>query len=82
LLISSYCKELIAAVNLLDIDRKLQLYKQMFYCNEPSDRLPTHIRVDALRIELMAGGLSWKQQDYVIEQLQPSGWGDVSIMSS
>ena len=35
---SQYCKELLEVSDLMDIERKMDLYKSMFYCNVPGDR--------------------------------------------
>lgn len=61
----------------MDIHRKMKLYKEMFYCNVTGDRDPNHIRSDSLKIELMAGGLSWPQQEYVMELMKPNEYGEV-----
>lgn len=75
---SAYCKNLLNICDLADIERKLQLYKQMFYCNSSGDRDPNYIKCESLMIELIAGGLSWQQQDYVMSQLRPNSWREVS----
>lgn len=49
----------------------------MFECNVAGDRDPNYIKSESLMIELMAGGLSWKQQEYVIGQLEPNEWKEV-----
>jgi len=77
-LCSNYCKELLEICNLADIERKIALYKSMFHCNASGDRDPNYIKCDALMIELIAGGLSWQQQDYVMSQLEPNEWREVS----
>ena len=75
---SAHCKKLLEISNLTDIERKMALYKAMFYCNNPGDRNPNYIKADSLRIELMAGGLNWDQQEYVMDQMQPSAYREVS----
>uniref|UniRef100_A0A1I8ITW5 SAP domain-containing protein n=1 Tax=Macrostomum lignano TaxID=282301 RepID=A0A1I8ITW5_9PLAT len=67
-----FCRDLLEITNLIDIERKLALYRAMFYCNIPSDRDPNYIKLDSLRIELMAGGLNWRQQEFIIDKLQPN----------
>lgn len=51
----------------------------MFECNASGDRDPNYIKSEALMIELIAGGLSWQQQDYVITQLEPNEWREVGF---
>ena len=75
---SNHCKELLNVCDLADIERKLMLYKEMFYCNNKGDRDPNYIKCDSLMIELIAGGLTWQQQDYVMTQLRPNTWHEVS----
>jgi len=55
----------------------MELYRNMFYCNVSSDRDPNYIQVDSLRIDLMAGGLNWKQQEYIMGKLNPTEWDEV-----
>lgn len=74
---SSYCKELLEIANLADIERKIALYRAMFECNASGDRDPNFIKCESLMIELMAGGLSWAQQNYIIGQLEPNDWKEV-----
>lgn len=50
----------------------------MFYCNAESDRDANFIKAESLRIELIAGGLNWKQQDYIMERLQPNAFFEVT----
>ncbi|XP_067929601.1 uncharacterized protein [Watersipora subatra] len=76
----SHCKELLDISDLADIERKLELYKEIFYCNNNGDRDPNYIKCEALMIELIAGGLSWQQQDYVMTQLRPNTWHEVSFL--
>ena len=66
----------------MDIQRKMELYKSMFYCNVRGDRDPNYIKADSLRIELIAGGLNWQQQDYVMDKMQPNEWREVSTILS
>lgn len=51
----------------------------MFECNASGDRDPNYIKCEALMIELIAGGLSWPQQDYVMSQLEPNEWKEVGL---
>uniref|UniRef100_A0A1I8H0C0 Reverse transcriptase domain-containing protein n=1 Tax=Macrostomum lignano TaxID=282301 RepID=A0A1I8H0C0_9PLAT len=74
-----FCRDLLEITNLIDIERKLALYRAMFYCNIPSDRDPNYIKLDSLRIELMAGGLNWRQQEFIIDKLQPNEMFEASI---
>ncbi|XP_046563193.1 uncharacterized protein LOC124272090 isoform X4 [Haliotis rubra] len=73
-------KHLIEICDLLDIQRKMDLYKAMFYCNVNSDRNSNFIKADSLRIELIAGGLNWKQQQYIMERLQPNYFNEISFL--
>lgn len=61
-----------------DIERKLDLYKAMFYHNTQSDRDSNFITSESLKIELIAGGLNMKQQAYIMEKMEPNDFGDVS----
>ncbi|XP_067932252.1 myosin-2 heavy chain-like [Watersipora subatra] len=76
----AYCKELLEISNLADIERKMELYRSMFQCNASGDRDPNFIKCESLMIELMAGGLSWQQQEYVISQLEPNEWKEISFI--
>lgn len=49
----------------------------MFYHNTSSDRDGNFITAESLKIELIAGGLNWKQQQHVMERLQPNVFGEV-----
>ena len=51
----------------------------MFYHNTRSDKSTNFITTDSLKIELIAGGLNWKQQQYILEKMEPNNWGEVSI---
>ncbi|PAA92840.1 hypothetical protein BOX15_Mlig002220g3 [Macrostomum lignano] len=75
-----FCRDLLEITNLIDIERKLALYRAMFYCNIPSDRDPNYIKLDSLRIELMAGGLNWRQQEFIIDKLQPNEMFEISFL--
>ena len=77
---STYSKKLLEASNLIDIQRKMELYKAIFYCNVQGDRDPNYIKAESLQIELIAGGLSWEQQQYVMEKMQPNSWREVRIL--
>ena len=57
----------------------MELYRAMFYCNAESDRDPNFIKAESLRIELIAGGLNWKQQDFIMDRLQPNAFMEVSF---
>lgn len=74
---SPLSKHLLEICNLLDIERKMDLYKSMFYCNVSSDRDSNFIKADSLKIELIAGGLNWKQQQYIMQRLQPNFFNEV-----
>lgn len=74
---SAHCKHLLRIANLTDIERKMALYKSIFYCGSGDDTTPNFIKVENLRIELMAGGLTWEQQDYVIDKLNPNEYREV-----
>ncbi|KAK6175190.1 hypothetical protein SNE40_013705 [Patella caerulea] len=73
-------KHLLDICDLLDIQRKMDLYREMFYCNANSDRDPNYIKCESLRIELMAGGLNWKQQQFIMDRLQPNGYNEISFL--
>lgn len=75
---SSLSQRLLEICNLADIERKLDLYKAMFYHNTRSDRTSNFITSDSLKIELIAGGLNWKQQEYILEKMEPNDWGEVT----
>ena len=55
----------------------MDLYRAMFYCNAESDRDANFIKAESLRIELIAGGLNWKQQEYIMDRLQPNAFFEV-----
>lgn len=74
---SPVSKHLLEICDLLDIERKMTLYKAMFYTNVKADRDPNFIKADSLKIELIAGGLNWKQQEFIIEKLQPNYYNEV-----
>lgn len=77
---SELSKHLLDICNLGDVERKLELYKAMFYHNIPSYRDTNYVTSDSLKIELIAGGLNWKQQEFVMEKLEPSRYGEVNIL--
>lgn len=79
---SPLCKHLLEICDLLDIQRKMELYKAMFYCNVESDRDINFIKADSLRIELIAGGLNWKQQEHVMGRLKPNIWNEVIVLAT
>lgn len=76
----SISKHLLEICDLLDIQRKMGLYKAMFYCNVESDRTSNFIKADSLRIELIAGGLNWKQQEHVMARLHPNVYNEISFL--
>ena len=78
---SSLSQRLLEICNLADIERKLDLYKAMFYTNTESDRDANFITSESLKIELIAGGLNWKQQKYIMEKMEPNDFGDVSFLT-
>lgn len=73
-------KYLLEISDLLDIQRKMELYRSMFYCNAESDRDANFIKAESLRIELIAGGLNWKQQDFIMDRLQPNAFLEISFL--
>ncbi|XP_060590100.1 uncharacterized protein LOC132745252 [Ruditapes philippinarum] len=73
-------QRLLEICNLADIERKLDLYKAMFYTNTESDRDANFITSESLKIELIAGGLNWKQQQYIMEKMEPNDFGDISFL--
>lgn len=73
-------KYLLEICDLLDIQRKMELYRAMFYCNAESDRDANFIKAESLRIELIAGGLNWKQQDFILDRLQPNAFLEISFL--
>jgi hypothetical protein len=79
---SPLSKHLLEICDLLDIERKMDLYKAMFYCNVESERDNNFIKADCLRIELIAGGLNWKQQEFIMDRLQPNSFSEVSFTIS
>ncbi|WAR25226.1 hypothetical protein MAR_010930 [Mya arenaria] len=76
----SLSQRLLEICNLADIERKLELYKAMFYTNTESDRDANYITSESLKIELIAGGLNWKQQQYIMERMEPNQFGDISFL--
>ncbi|XP_078594974.1 uncharacterized protein LOC144872557 isoform X2 [Branchiostoma floridae x Branchiostoma japonicum] len=66
--------------NLMDIERKMALYKAMFYCNVNSDRSANYIKADSLRIELIAGGLNRYQEEYIMSRIQINEYREVSFL--
>lgn len=73
-------KYLLEICDMLDIQRKMELYRSMFYCNAESDRDANFIKAESLRIELIAGGLNWKQQEFIMERLQPNAFFEISFL--
>ncbi|XP_067685072.1 uncharacterized protein [Haliotis asinina] len=76
----SISKHYLEICNLADIERKLDLYKAMFYHNVSSDRQTNFITAESLKIELIAGGLNWKQQEYIMDKMEPNSWGEISFL--
>lgn len=74
-------KHLLEICNLADIERKLDLYRSMFYHNIQAGLDPNYITGDSLKIELIAGGLSWLQQQYVMEKMETNIAGNVREMT-
>ncbi|VEL11920.1 unnamed protein product [Protopolystoma xenopodis] len=77
-LISSLCKDLLEMSNLIDLERKMALYRCMFACNVAPDGDPNYIKQEALKIELMAGGLTWEQQGFVLNRIPTNDYLEVS----
>ncbi|XP_060590079.1 uncharacterized protein LOC132745239 isoform X2 [Ruditapes philippinarum] len=73
-------KYLLEVSDLLDIQRKMDLYRAMFYCNAESDRDANFIKCESLKIELIAGGLNWKQQNFIMDRLQPNAFLEISFL--
>ena len=63
------------------MERKIGLYRNMFYWNTCSDRSKNYIKATALRIELIAGGLSRVQEDYVMEKIEQNIYREVCYES-
>ena len=76
---SPLSKYLLEVSDLLDIQRKMDLYRAMFYCNAESDRDANFIKCESLKIELIAGGLNWKQQNFIMDRLQPNAFLEVCL---
>ncbi|XP_069142672.1 eukaryotic translation initiation factor 5B-like [Argopecten irradians] len=76
----SLSQHLLEICNMADIERKMELYKAMFYHNIPSYRNNNFITSESLKIEMMAGGLNWTQQDYVMEKMEPNKFGEISFL--
>ncbi|ESP04567.1 hypothetical protein LOTGIDRAFT_237315 [Lottia gigantea] len=76
----SISKHLMEMCNLADIERKLDLYQSMFYHNIPCYRDSNFITSESLKIELIAGGLNWKQQKFIMEKMEPNDWGEISFL--
>jgi len=51
----------------------------MFYHNIPTYRDTNYVTEESLKIELMAGGLNWSQQQFVMEKMEPNSLGEVSL---
>ncbi|XP_038068901.1 trichohyalin-like [Patiria miniata] len=75
----SFGKYILDKTDLLDIARKMALYKSIFYCNVNSERSDNHITAESLRIELMAGGLNREQERYIMSKMNPNEYGEISF---
>ncbi|XP_070572862.1 trichohyalin-like [Ptychodera flava] len=73
-------QNLIDQSNLMDIERKMALYKAMFYCNVNSDRSPNFITAESLRIELIAGGLNRAQEEYIMSKMKPNEFREINFI--
>ncbi|XP_071490763.1 uncharacterized protein [Diadema antillarum] len=74
-------QELLDHSDLLDIQRKMDLYSSMFYCSGTNgDRNDNFINKESLRIELKAGGLNRTQEDYVIEKMNADEHNKISFL--
>ncbi|XP_033745323.1 LOW QUALITY PROTEIN: uncharacterized protein LOC117330881 [Pecten maximus] len=76
----SLSQHLLEICNMADIERKMELYKAMFYHNIPSYRNNNFITSESLKIEMIAGGLNWNQQDFVMEKMEPNKFGEISFL--
>ena len=70
--------------DLANIERKLELYREMFNSigdkgMQDLDRDPNWIPLESLQIELIAGGLNFKQQHYILSRLKPNHLGKVFV---
>ena len=65
--------------DLSDMERKIGLYRSMFYWNTSSDRSANYIKATSLRIELIAGGLNRVQEEYVIQKIEPNMYKEVNL---
>ncbi|KAL3311041.1 hypothetical protein Ciccas_010383 [Cichlidogyrus casuarinus] len=73
-------EDLLEVSNMTDIERKIQLYRNMFKCNTSSDRDKNYIKQEALRVELMAGGLHWDQQNFILEKIPANDYSEISFL--
>jgi len=80
LLNSDQTKQWMEINDLADMERKIGLYRAMFYWNTTSDRSSNYIKATSLRIELIAGGLSRSQEDYVLEKMEPNMYREACTM--
>ncbi|XP_076812994.1 uncharacterized protein LOC143459655 isoform X2 [Clavelina lepadiformis] len=89
--IASLCERLLSVLDdqtkqwmeindLSDMERKIGLYRSMFYWNTSSDRSANYIKATSLRIELIAGGLNRVQEEYVIQKIEPNMYKEVSFI--
>jgi hypothetical protein len=51
----------------------------MFYHNIPTYSDTIYVTEESLKIELMAGGLNWSQQQFAMEKMEPNTLGEVSL---
>ena len=68
--------------DLTDMERRLSHYREMYSVGGLTmkidlDREPGTIRLDSLQIELIAGGLSKEQQNFILSQIHTNQFGDV-----
>lgn len=73
-------KHLLEICDLLDIERKMDLYRGMFYCNAASEGDTNFIKAESLQIDLIAGGLNWQQQNYIMDRLRPNIMSEISFL--
>ncbi|OAF66490.1 hypothetical protein A3Q56_05779 [Intoshia linei] len=76
----SYCKKLLEISDTVDIQRKMVLYRSLFYCNLEYQTDKNYISSQILKIELIAGGLNYDQQKYVINRLTQNIYNEISFI--
>ncbi|XP_072051146.1 uncharacterized protein [Amphiura filiformis] len=73
-------KYLVDQSDLMDIERKMTLYKAMFYCNiNASEHGANHVSAESIRIELLAGGLNREQERYVMSRMNVNENSEISF---